>query len=79
MKVISRRETVILTATEKAILEKAFEIFDDIAEDCTSSDGLCELVDEARDAIADFLNHEDYYIVELPTGEVSKVVVEITL
>jgi hypothetical protein len=79
MKVISKKETAILTATEKAILEKAFEIFNNIAEDCENYEGLWTLADNARDSIEAFIDSEDLYEVEPPAEGVAEVIVKITL
>lgn len=79
MKIVSRKETAILTAQEKAILDKALEILDDIACECENYDDLYEAADKARDAITDFLDSNDIYEVEPPTQGVTEVIVKITL
>lgn len=80
MKMISRKESVILTATEKAILDKAFEIFDEIATECENYDDLYDFADNAREVIEDFLcNDKNIYEVEPYAEGASKVIVEITL
>ena len=80
MKIISRKETVNLTAQEKAILDRASEILDEIAEECENYDDLYDFADNAREALGDFLsNNKDIYEVEPPAKDVSEVIVKITL
>lgn len=82
MKVISRKETVILTAQEKAILDKALEILDNIVEECEQCDGdLWTYAQDAANELESFLNHgeNDFYKVEPPATGVSEVIVKITL
>ena len=80
MKMISRKESVILTATEKAVLDKAFEILDEIAEECENYDDLYDFADNAREALGDFLeNDKNIYEVEPPAKDVTEVIVKITL
>ena len=81
MKVIRKKETAILTAQEKAILDKALEILDDIVENCEDSADLWTYADDAANELESFLNHgeNDFYEVEPPAEGVSEVIVEITL
>lgn len=80
MKIVSKKETAILTTQEKAILNKAFEILDDIACECENYDDLYEAADKARDALGDFLeNGKNIYEVEPPAKDVTEVIVKITL
>ena len=80
MKMISRKESVILTATEKAVLDKAFEILDEIATECENYDDLYDFSDNARDALEDFLsNDKNIYEVEPLAKDVAEVIVKITL
>lgn len=82
MKVISKKETVILTAQEKAILDKALEILNNITEECEHSDGdLFTYANDAANELECFLDDgkNDFYEVE-PTAEgVSEVIVKIIL
>lgn len=82
MKVIKRKETVFLTAQEKAILDKALEILENITNDC--EDDCSDLYTYAEDAVKEleyFLSHgeNDFYEVEPPVEGVSEVIVKITL
>ena len=82
MKVISKKETVILTAQEKAILDKALEILENIADDCVDDcSDLYTYTDDAAKELECFLNHgeNDFYEVEPPAAGVSEVIVKITL
>jgi len=79
MRIVRREEKVILTATEKAILEQAFKIMDEITEDADADGELYEAGIDAYNALEDFLDNNDIYEVEPPSEGVSKVVVEITL
>ena len=81
MKVIRKKETAILTAQEKAILDKALEILDDIVENCEDSADLWTYAEDAANELDSFLNHgeNDFYEVEPPAEGVSEVIVKITL
>lgn len=82
MEIISRKESVILTAQEKAILDKAFEILDKIRIECEDTDGdLWTYANDAADELEYFLNDGDnsFYEVEPYAEGASKVIVEITL
>ena len=79
MRIVKREEKAILTATEKAILEKAFEIMDEITEDASGDGFLYDAGIAAYNALEDFLDNNEIYEVEPPSEGVSKVVVEITL
>ena len=81
MKIVTKKETVILTAQEKAILDKAYDILNDIAEDCEDSGDLWTYAEDAARELENFLNHgkNDFYEVEEPAEGVSKLVIEINL
>lgn len=81
MKVIAKKETAILTAQEKAILDKALEILDDIAENCEDSGDLWVYSQDAAKELENFLNHgeNNFYEVEPPVEGASEVIVKITL
>ena len=81
MKVIAKKETAILTAQEKAILDKALEILDDIAENCKYSGDLWVYSQDAAKELENFLNHgeNNFYEVEPPVEGASEVIVKITL
>lgn len=79
MRIVRREEKAILTATEKAILDKAFEIMDEITEDASCDGEVYDVGISVYNALEDFLDNRDIYEVEPPSEGVSKVVVEITL
>lgn len=81
MKVVAKKETAILTAQEKAILDKALEILDDIVENCEDSGDLWTYAEDAANELENFLNHGEnsFYEVEEPAEGVSKLVIEINL
>ena len=79
MRIVRREEKAILTATEKAILEKAFEIMDEITDDADDDGFLYDAGIAVYNALEDFLDNNEIYEVERPSDGVSKVVVEITL
>ena len=81
MKVISRKETAILTAQEKAILDKALEILDNIIDECEDTGDLWTYAEDAANELESFLNHGEnsFYEVEPPVEGVSEVIVKITL
>lgn len=79
MRRVRREEKAILTATEKAILEKAFEIMDEITEEASYIGILFDAGIAVYNALKDFLDNNEIYEVEPPSNGVSKVVVEITL
>ena len=81
MEIITRKETVILTATEKAILDRAHEILENIADKSETGGDLYTYANDAANELEYFLNDgkNDFYEVEPPAEDVSKVIVEITL
>jgi|GEM_PF-3126363 len=81
MKIVTRKETVILTAQEKAILDKAFEILDDIVEDCEDTGDLWTYAEDAARELNNFLSdgENNFIEVEPPAEGVSKLVIEIKL
>lgn len=79
MRIVRREEKAILTATEKAILEQAFKIMDEITEDANCDGFLYDAGIAVYNALEDFLDNNEIYEVEPPSEGVSKVVVEITL
>lgn len=81
MKIVSKKETAILTAQEKAILDKALEILENITNDCEDTGDLWTYAEDAAKELEYFLNHgeNDFYEVEPPAQGVSEVIVKITL
>ena len=81
MKVVSKKETAILTAQEKVILDKALEILDDIVENCEDSGALLAYAEDAAQELENFLNHgkNDFYEVEPPAEGISTLVIEVNL
>ena len=79
MRIVRREEKAILTTTEKAILEKAFEIMDEITDEAETYGELYDIGSRVYNALEDFLDNNEIYEVEPPSEGVSKVVVEITL
>ena len=79
MRIVRREEKVVLTATEKAILDKAFEIMDEITEDADDDGDVFDAGIKVYNALEDFFDSYEIYEVEPPAEGVSKVVVEITL
>jgi hypothetical protein len=79
MKIVRKEEKAILTATEKAILEKAFDIMDEITDKAESDGFLYDNALNVYNALEDFLDNKENYEVEPPAENVSKIVVEITL
>lgn len=51
MKIRKSKETLILTKEEKAILSKAYEILDEIYDECDCHSDLVDFSSEARDNI----------------------------
>lgn len=66
MKIRKSKETLILTKEEKAILSKAYEILDEIYDECENCGDIEHFVNEAKDNIDSLL--ED---VEVEGGEPS--------
>lgn len=66
MKIRKSKETLILTKEEKAILTKAYEIFDEIYAECESDGDLEAYAEISRDNISDILE-----ITEVEGGETS--------
>ena len=58
MKIKRAKEVAVLTAEEHAILEKAYEILNEICEDCEIDDGsgLMKYASDARDELEYFLD-----------------------
>lgn len=81
MKVVRTKETAILTAQEKAILDKALEILEDIAKDCEDCEDLWTYAHDASKELECFLvnGKNDFYTVEPLAEGVSKLVIEIKL
>lgn len=80
MRVIKREEKLILTATEKAILDKAYEILNEIEDEVDYDGNIYPYVRDAKNELDYFLDEgEMFYEVEPPAENVSKIVVEITL
>ena len=69
MKIRKSKETLILTQEEKAILSKAYDILDEIYNECEDGGNIEKYVNEARDYL-EFLLEE----VEVEGGELDGVV-----
>ena len=69
MKIRQSRETLILTKEEKAILSKAYEILDEIYDECEPGSDFVEPSSDARDGIDTLL--ED---AEVEGGEPSGII-----
>ena len=63
-KVVRREEKAILTMAEKKILEKAYEILDEIYEECRQGEDLEICAGDARRELESFLDNDDIYEVE---------------
>lgn len=79
MRIVRKEEKAILTATEKAILDKAFEIMDEITDHASEDGYLYDASVAAYNTLEDFLGNDELYEVECPSDGVSKIVVEVTL
>lgn len=80
MKIVTtKKETVILTAQEKAILDKAYDILNDIAEDCEHTGDLWAYADDAAIELDNFLSEgkDNFIKIEPPVESVSTLVIEI--
>lgn len=69
MKIRKSKETLILTQEEKAILSKAYEILDEIYDECDCDSDFVDSAAEARDNIDDLL--ED---AEVEGGEITGII-----
>ena len=71
MEIVRAKEKVILTAEEYAILNKAYNIMNDICDECEVDDGegLLRYAHDARDELEYFLfdGKNDFYEVEETT------------
>lgn len=79
MKIVERKESVILTAVEKAILDKAYDIIDEITDKSYGNGELYVSAMGVYNTLTDFLGNEEIYKIEPPAEDVSKVVLEITI
>ena len=77
MEIVRAKEKVKLTAEEYAILNKAYEIMNDICDECEVDDGegLLRYATDARDELECFLTdgENDFYEVEETTGSMVTV------
>ena len=79
-KIVKREEKVILTATEKAILDKAHAILEEITDEVDYDGEIFPYTRDAMNELEYFLDEgKAFYEVEPPAENVSKVIVEITL
>lgn len=79
-RVITREEKAILSFTELKILEKAYEILNEIAEDCKHRDDLFDYSDDARCNLEAFLDNENIYEVDESTEpKADHITIQITL
>ena len=80
MRIERRKETAVLTAQEKAILDKAFEIMSEITDKAEYGEELHCAAKDACDELDYFLDGDNsLYEVEPPVEGVSEVIVKITL
>ena len=75
---IERREEIaILTLAEKRILEKAYDILDEIYDESEGGNELCRYAESAKAELDDFLSNEDIYEVENSLNPSIKITIEI--
>lgn len=75
---IERREEIaILTLTEKRILEKAYNILDEIYDESEGGNDLCRYAQSAKEELDDFLSNEDIYEVEDFDNPSIKITIEL--
>ena len=66
MKIRKSKETLILTKEEKAILSKAYEILDEIYDECDCDSDFVDLSQYAKNSIDDLLEN-----AEIEGGEIT--------
>lgn len=77
-KIEKREEIAILTLAEKRILEKAYDILDEIYDESEGDSKLCGYVRDARDELDNFLCEEDIYEVEdIDSNSSIKITIEL--
>lgn len=76
-KVVRREEKAILTIAEKKILEKAYEILDEIYEECHQGGDLEMYSGDARNELESFLDTNDIYEVEEENTDTVKIIIEL--
>ena len=59
MKIISKKESLILSKEERAILLKAYEILDEIYDDSEADGDLEHYADKAKDGLNDILDESE--------------------
>lgn len=73
-----REEIAILTLAEKRILEKAYNILDEIYDESDGDSKLCGYVRDARDELDNFLCEEDICGVEdIDDNPSIKIIIEL--
>lgn len=79
-RVIRKEEKAVLSFTEIKILEKAYEILNEIAEDCEHNDDLYEYSEDARVNLEEFLDNKDIYEIDENTEpKADYITIQITL
>lgn len=79
MRIEKMKEIAVLPVKEKAILDMAYEILSDIADDCEDTDDLYTYASDAANELESFLLHgkNNFYRVEEPSS--GTVTIEITV
>lgn len=78
MKIVRKEEKAILTATEKAILQKALAIMDEITDKAEYNGQLCDAGILVYNALEDFLDSDEIYEVE-PSTTIEEVIIKMTV
>ena len=73
MKIKKSEETLILTQTEKAILSKAYDILDEIYDECEEGGNIENYADEAKDYLEGLLEEAEVENGE-PHGAVNVII-----
>lgn len=69
MKIVRREEKAILNVMEKAILDKAFEIMDEITDKANCDGELYDAGMAVYNTLEDFLDNNEIYEVEPPSAD----------
>ena len=76
-KVVRMDEKAILTVAEKKILEKAYEILDEIYDECEQGEDLEIYARDARNELGSFLEADGIYEVENENTDTVKIIIEL--
>ena len=76
-KVVRMDEKAILTVAEKKILEKAYEILNEIYEECRQNGDLEIYARDAKNELESFLDADDMYEVEDENTDTVKIIIEL--